>query len=1506
MTPDDPSRPSSRYAIGLGDRHLDNVLLDLASGELLHIDYNVCFEKGMRLKVPETVPFRMTPTMQAALGLGGTDGAFTSSCEAVLRVLRASKETLLTLLEAFVYDPLVDWAAERTLDEQRRGAELTVGISLCASRVDELDAPLKEWHTQLPSALGQLRPVLTMALEGNAALAGAQAIHAERVRQARAASETSLARQAQYESLVSALHSAEDSLEAAQRSVAQVAVELRNLSEQHAVWRDEHARAAQFLSDAYLGAALEDISALATALPSAPPGAARVVTAASEHVMPPLPAGLELEHRQFEGACLRAESEVHTAGGALVSALKALADAWRELPLDHIERSLLTPLSEVLLSAAAAPLERADEAVTHLAALRSAAHAEGSRVTLGRQLRDLEADRAVVGARVAALEGLQSLLRADVASGSEVCELEAQQALTAAVKRLTASPGVEGADGGGGGGRGGGGPARLYAAMGTMVAMELERLESASAASAAAACSPASTRHDAPSSLAEPIASEPIDSGSASSAAALDTTLDTTLDEALMSRLSFLGAQAVTAEGEVQLAGCGVLATCVGRGLEALRVIEGHTPAPAHSVAATHARQLLEWGHEVLGALQTFEAGFTRLFLPETLAAIHSGDASVLGPLAELGALHADLRSWRAMIADVQQQRAELEVLELTYEDDVRQARAVLSKLNERAHQEDDLGWEEADELDEQRRRWTARLHELQSSWEGRHATRAALPQQGRALSAQLMALRRRFGALTQVQHADQGGRVLLAGFDQMWRPLEEAHARLERLAAPLRGMPLNPVPTRAARRAAAEAEGAEAQPATGAQAELPSADDLFGHKLDAIHAIFSCGLSASREAADEAAGVLGLAAAREFEKLARCMQAQLMHFGQRIVMPAVHLALRATLVACNEPSGGAGATAAAAAAAAEAEEIISPCRAVADARSLRARLALAATTALQRLAMQSARLQRGRAQLEWLHGDAHEASSLAVAGAAGAREAGTLAPNPSLPTRSAVLPPLRAALDTARNALVCLEEAARAHARGHERLSSTIFASIPTNLHAGVSSAAGVEAVLGRRALVDQLESIQTASSQRSQRGAERVHQLMLIAEVALRLESVRSVCSEGSGALLDEVSNQLHQLASAAQLVAAQQATIGQHMGAIMALRTADEASRQAEFDGPTRQLALSEAALGQERAACIARIEQVSALLMEVERLLSEGIAMGAEATALVDELEALGRSAGDLAKLAPDELARVGGVGGFATMLEAAAELRASWRAMDERGVLLSSTLLPEALQPSWRPEILDALIATAEASVALGAPSHDETSHDESVRIAPSLRLDAFIAATQRAAEALHPQLKRLGELVAAAIAADAAADAGGEAAADAAADAGAEAGAEAAADAGADGRAGAEGSVADGAAAVDTSRVAPVAAVAATAAVVTGVVTGTAGAVPAATSGGVKGPKQERNVHALTVLRRMKCKLDGKDRWPGKEREARQTVAEQVETVIKLAVSPDNLCQMYEGWSAWV
>ena len=93
----------NRYVIGLGDRHLENILLHESTGELLHIDYNVCFDKGATLRVPERVPFRLTKLLRAGLGLVGLDGPFRVACQHTLAVLRGKRETLTTLLDAFVY-----------------------------------------------------------------------------------------------------------------------------------------------------------------------------------------------------------------------------------------------------------------------------------------------------------------------------------------------------------------------------------------------------------------------------------------------------------------------------------------------------------------------------------------------------------------------------------------------------------------------------------------------------------------------------------------------------------------------------------------------------------------------------------------------------------------------------------------------------------------------------------------------------------------------------------------------------------------------------------------------------------------------------------------------------------------------------------------------------------------------------------------------------------------------------------------------------------------------------------------------------------------------------------------------------------------------------------------------------------------------------------------------------------------------------------------------------------
>lgn len=139
------------HILGLGDRHLDNILMDFFSGQIVHIDYNVCFDKGQRLKIPEIVPFRLTQTIEAALGLTGIEGSFRADCESVLSVLRKNKDVILMLLEVFAWDPLVEWTRGDFHDEaaiggeERKGMELAVSLSLFASRFQEIRVPLQVW-----------------------------------------------------------------------------------------------------------------------------------------------------------------------------------------------------------------------------------------------------------------------------------------------------------------------------------------------------------------------------------------------------------------------------------------------------------------------------------------------------------------------------------------------------------------------------------------------------------------------------------------------------------------------------------------------------------------------------------------------------------------------------------------------------------------------------------------------------------------------------------------------------------------------------------------------------------------------------------------------------------------------------------------------------------------------------------------------------------------------------------------------------------------------------------------------------------------------------------------------------------------------------------------------------------------------------------------------------------------------------------------------------------------
>ncbi len=69
----------------------------------------------LREKFPERVPFRLTRMLQKAMGVAGINGLFRTTCEAVMKILRDNKESLLAVLETFAQDPIISWRI--TLDK---------------------------------------------------------------------------------------------------------------------------------------------------------------------------------------------------------------------------------------------------------------------------------------------------------------------------------------------------------------------------------------------------------------------------------------------------------------------------------------------------------------------------------------------------------------------------------------------------------------------------------------------------------------------------------------------------------------------------------------------------------------------------------------------------------------------------------------------------------------------------------------------------------------------------------------------------------------------------------------------------------------------------------------------------------------------------------------------------------------------------------------------------------------------------------------------------------------------------------------------------------------------------------------------------------------------------------------------------------------------------------------------------------------------------------------------
>ncbi|BDA43155.1 Serine/threonine-protein kinase ATR at C-terminar half [Coccomyxa sp. Obi] len=108
------------HIVGLGDRHGENILVDASSGDVVHVDFSCLFDRGLLLEVPEMVPFRLTQNLIDGFGVSGYEGVFRKSCEITLQVLREHRDTLVSVMETFVHDPLCEWTQRK---HQRSSAE---------------------------------------------------------------------------------------------------------------------------------------------------------------------------------------------------------------------------------------------------------------------------------------------------------------------------------------------------------------------------------------------------------------------------------------------------------------------------------------------------------------------------------------------------------------------------------------------------------------------------------------------------------------------------------------------------------------------------------------------------------------------------------------------------------------------------------------------------------------------------------------------------------------------------------------------------------------------------------------------------------------------------------------------------------------------------------------------------------------------------------------------------------------------------------------------------------------------------------------------------------------------------------------------------------------------------------------------------------------------------------------------------------------------------------------
>jgi DNA-dependent protein kinase catalytic subunit len=116
------------YVLGIGDRHLDNFLLDTKTGSMVPIDFGAIFGLGTaELPIPELIPCRLTPQLMCVASPVMVTSRIRKGMTKTMTILSSEEGTrrLMTALAVFANDPSLDWKATIQARTASKAKDLT-------------------------------------------------------------------------------------------------------------------------------------------------------------------------------------------------------------------------------------------------------------------------------------------------------------------------------------------------------------------------------------------------------------------------------------------------------------------------------------------------------------------------------------------------------------------------------------------------------------------------------------------------------------------------------------------------------------------------------------------------------------------------------------------------------------------------------------------------------------------------------------------------------------------------------------------------------------------------------------------------------------------------------------------------------------------------------------------------------------------------------------------------------------------------------------------------------------------------------------------------------------------------------------------------------------------------------------------------------------------------------------------------------------------------------------